>query len=96
MKNYVTPLLIKISEVTDDLNNFTFFTKHVIIDLRFVNQCIRRSMMKSKLQFFIFGSIIYISTSFILYQKGFLNGYKIGYKNALEVHSKKSEQSRTE
>lgn len=32
MKNYVTPLLIKILEITDDLNNFTFPTKSVSID----------------------------------------------------------------
>ena len=54
--------------------------------------------MKSKLQFLIFGGLVYITTGFILYQKGFLKGYRIGYKNAFEVRAQttKSEQSKTE
>lgn len=55
-------------------------------------------MMKSKLQFLIFGSLAYIATSFVLYHRGFLKGYRIGYKNAFEVRAQtiKSEQSKTD
>ncbi len=54
--------------------------------------------MKSKLQFLIFGSLAYIATSFVLYHRGFLKGYRIGYKNAFEVRAQtiKSEQSKTD
>ena len=51
--------------------------------------------MKQKVHFLVISGFVCVITSFILYQRGLINGYKKGYKNASEVFTRtKSEMTK--